>query len=359
MFSIYFQFVNFNCVAYLPPPSSSSANFKESNKKKRKTVSFDDDASSYSIVPSEDEYEVDSFVTGDEQLLDSSFESTASTDKASPVRSIPIAPVKLSSFKGKAPAEDSNKDDDNNEDENVDMKLAEAMKEIAISKKPMKVYYENEFVYFEDTRKNQLVALKVRLPSAALHSDFELSLEIRGSSQYFCIKHKNNPIFHSELLTQATVGSIIKMRGREWHIFRQAQEKLHMEMRRHHGGSEVLSDIDDATEPIMVCCEIKLDFICDDIFDESLKQYAKTGYCFNRFLINGVTDKDEDQELITVLSAVLVSKKKVAVKKIATPQKMTTLNLCRPDMEMFGVDDDDDDDDDKGLSYGDPNPNPN
>ena len=118
-------------------------------------------------------------------------------------------------------------------------------------------------------------------------------------------------------------------------------------MRREHGkcvpGGEEEEELGD-DEPVMSTFELKLDFVCDDIFDETLQPYARTGHLFQRIMVPGKTRKKRDIECITVLSIVLVSKKKEEKRRAKrTPVKRDIYDLIQ------GRESDTDDDDDEGM----------
>lgn len=240
-------------------------------------------------------------------------------------------------------AADDGYDNDNEEE------LASMMTKVDLNKKvPRKLVLENEIVYFQDSRHNKLVALKIRLPSATMDSDVDLSLKMKSTSQYLHILMAHNPFFLHPKLTQNTVGKIIGTKGREWENFKHGQEVLHKKLRDENGKYSKDHEGDERTEPIMSACEIKLDFICDDLFDDSVKAYPKTGYYFQRILVPGKKKSrggDRDAEWMTVLSVVLVSKEKVKPQKLkGTPVKESDIT------DLFDENDNGEDDDDN-LSF--------
>ena len=112
--------------------------------------------------------------------------------------------------------------------------------------------------------------------------------------------------------------------------------------------------VNEEDKPILSTFAIKLDFICDDIFDPDVKKYPKTGHLFQRVIVPGATKKKKDCEFLTILTVVLVSKKKAERKKVkkSTPQKKDVMILFE-DLESNGryedgcgetIDEDDDDD---------------
>ena len=74
--------------------------------------------------------------------------------------------------------------------------LVSMMKKVAIAeKKPRKVIYEHEAVYFQDAAHNKMIGIKVRLPSALLDEDIVINLKMKGNYQYLCICNKINQHF--------------------------------------------------------------------------------------------------------------------------------------------------------------------
>ena len=55
------------------------------------------------------------------------------------------------------------------------------------------------------------------------------------------------------------------------------------------GGKEEEELWDDET--MMSTFELKLDFVCDNIFDETLQLYARTGHLFQQIMVPGKTKK--------------------------------------------------------------------
>ena len=81
------------------------------------------------------------------------------------------------------------------------------MKKVSLAeKKPRKVIYEHEMVYFQDAAHNEMVAIKVRLPSALLDEDFGITLKMKGNYQYLCITNKVNQFFSVQTSQQQQLG---------------------------------------------------------------------------------------------------------------------------------------------------------
>ena len=117
---------------------------------------------------------------------------------------------------------------------------------------------------------------------------------------------------------------------------------MQKKLRKEHGKKASEEDEDDncntKDNPITSCFELKLDFVCDNIFDDNVKDYPRTGHLFQQILVPGKTRKKKDIEIMTVVSIVLVSKKKVEKKKAkSTPVKRDIYSLIQ-DLES---DDDD------------------
>ena len=219
--------------------------------------------------------------------------------------------------------------------------LTTMMKKIAIEgKAPCKVAYEHEAVYFQDSHHNKMVAIRVRLPSALLDTHSNISLKMRGNQQYLCITNEVNPYFFGKAVTEAMLGPILNTEGREWENYKHQQEDVLKGLRKQHGkctaGGIEEEEMGD-NKPIMSCFEIKLDFVCDDIFDTSVRSYPKTGHQFIRMLVPGITNKKRDIEILTLVSVVLVSKVKVISKQArSTPVKRDHIGLienCESDSE--------------------------
>ena len=192
------------------------------------------------------------------------------------------------------------------------------------TKIPRKVIYEHEAVYFQDSNHNKMVAIKIRLPSASIDNDFTLQLNMKGKFQYLCITNQVNNYFFSDGVTEATVGPLLGGEGRAWENFKHEQEVVQRNLQKDHGKYLIGGREEEAeeNEPIMSCFELKLDFVCDDIFDSNLTNYPRTGHLFQRIMVPGKTRKKRDIECMTLLSVVLVSKVKVEKKKIkSTPVK--------------------------------------
>ena len=226
--------------------------------------------------------------------------------------------------------------------------LTKMMKKVSLAeKKPRKVINEHDMVYFQDAAHNKMVAIKVRLPSASLDEDFGITLKMKGNYQYLCITNKVNQFFFCPNITAATIGPLLNTSGRAWENFKHEQEVVQKGLRREHGkcvpGGEEEEELGD-DEPVMSTFELKLDFVCDDIFDETLQPYARTGHLFQRIMVPGKTKKKRDIECITVLSIVLVSKKKEEKRRAKrTPVKRDIYDLIQ------GLESDTDDDDDEGM----------
>ena len=215
------------------------------------------------------------------------------------------------------------------------------MKKIAIEgKAPCKVTYKHEAVYFQDLHHNKMVAIKVRLPSALLDTHSTIALKMRGNQQYLCIINEVNPYFFGEAVTEAMLGPILNMTGREWENYKHHQEDVLKGLRKQHGkctagGIEEMEMGEN--KPVMLYFEIKLDFVCDDVFDNSVRSYPKTGHQFIRMLVPGITNKKRDIEILTLVSVILVSKVKEIEKKVkSTPIKRDHIGLienCETDSE--------------------------
>ena len=201
-------------------------------------------------------------------------------------------------------------------DEDEDNLLANMMKQVNIQKKaPRSTSYEHEIVYFQDSKHNKMVAIKIRLPSATLASDIDIKLKLRGKTQYLCVTHQVYPKFWSEALSIMSIGDILGVNNREWHNYRHEQEKVQTQLRKAHGKWVAEDEEGQGEEPIMSVFELKLNFICDDIFDETLKEYPKTGFNFSKIAVPGETNRKKDVEFLTILTIVLVSKVKEEIKK--------------------------------------------
>jgi len=226
--------------------------------------------------------------------------------------------------------------------------LVTMMKKVAIAeKKPRKVIYEHEAVYFQDAAHNKMVGIKVRLPSALMDDDIVINLKMKGNYQYLCICNKINQHFFSPHVTAATIGPLVSTHGRAWENFKHEQEVVQKSLRAAHGkcvpGGEEEQNLGEE-EPVMSLFELKLDFVCDDLFDESLQPYPRTGHLFQRIMVPGKTRKKRDIECMTILSIVLVSKKKEEKKRAKrTPVKQDIYDLIQ------GLESDSDNDEDEGM----------
>ena len=351
-----------NCLA---SPKQDSFKQDKTDNKKRKLISFKENTERK------------------EERLDDSFSITSSVSPASTALSIlrtPTAPDDFASpktpthspqfFSFKRDNTSSSEEDEEYEynehnghyksDDNAstntassenmpkDDHLVSMMKKVAIAeKKPRKVIYEHEAVYFQDASHNKMVAIKVRLPSALLDEDIVINLKMKGNYQYLCICNKINQHFFSPHVTAATIGPLVNTHGRAWENFKHEQEVVQKSLRAAHGkcvpGGEEEQNLGEE-EPVMSLFELKLDFVCDDLFDESLQPYPRTGHLFQRIMVPGKTRKKRDIECMTILSIVLVSKKKEEKKRAKrTPVKQDIYDLIQ------GLESDSDDDDDEGM----------
>ena len=233
----------------------------------------------------------------------------------------------------------------NNEKEAELQFINSMMKQVAIEKAPRKVTYEHEAVYYQDTNHNQMVAIRIRLPSASMDRDYDIKLKMVGKNQYLSITHKLCKNFLSSSASKATIGQIVGTVGREWENYMHNQEELHKNLKKAHGNSEggELAGEKAGGEGILSEFLLKLKFECDDIFDESLKEYPKTGHLFQRVMVPGVTRHKKDIEIMTIFSIVLVSKVKVERKQKKTPvKKRDVVDLVT---DCFDSDDEQDDED--------------
>ena len=219
------------------------------------------------------------------------------------------------------------------------------MKKAAISLKkppakvPLKVIHEHEVVYFEDETHSKMVAITVRLPSATLFNEVNMSLVMKGTSQYLCIKTPMKQRFFDHDMAQANLANIIGDSGRRWENFLHEKEKGLVELRKKHGkwNAEQEEDAEEGQqEPIMSMMEVKLQFICYDIGDKWAKKEKDAGTFFQRHDIFGETKKLKHKEHLTVLTIVLAKKEKEKPVNRQTPQKATNYA-----MDTFEPDDDD------------------
>ena len=199
-------------------------------------------------------------------------------------------------------------------------------KKVAIKKKgPMPIMLEHEVTNFYDHKHNKMVAIRVRMPGATQSNHLKLSLKMKGSSQYLSIQLMMSPWFFAKGVNKQTFGAIFTIPSRNWHNFLQEQEKSQKQYRKAHGTWTEKEEMDNfgGQEPVAAVCDIKLGFICDDLFDPTVpksKKYDGTNFLLAKVPLPGQNPKDEkDREIMSVLVVTLVAKEKEPEPKQATP----------------------------------------
>ena len=195
----------------------------------------------------------------------------------------------------------------------------------AAKRKKKELVYQGGAEYilyeFEDRENTAMVCIEMHLPSGAGEDEYrvELVTDKRGKSQVVRVKHDINRIFLSNQVflknhdeTEANV--MHRAQGRKKYI---------------KGLREKFCDEHDPDKmSIIAHTDIKLPFVCDDIFDPEVVAYDGTGIDFSRFSWNDGINYNN----ICKMELVLVKKERQRT-NMNTPQRVVDIPLTEANLE--------------------------
>ena len=192
-------------------------------------------------------------------------------------------------------------------------------------KKKKELVYQGGAEYimyqFEDHENVSMVSIEMHLPSGATEEEYrvELVTDKRGRSQVVRIKHDVNRIFLSNQAflknhNQTKANVMYRAQGRKKYI-----KGLRLKYCDAHD-SEKMS--------IISHTNIKLPFVCDDIFDQEVVAYDGTGIEFTRFSWNDGMNYNN----VCKMELVLVKKDRHRA-NMNTPQRVVDITLTEANLE--------------------------